>query len=81
MRIRWYGLNRITGAKKEYTMRVMFTMDKATKNTIRFKEDLEKELDAPKIGTIYIPKGTLGTIKWTDGKTLVVELSVGEDKA
>ena len=48
---------------------------------VKCLEDLENELDTPKIGTIYIPKGTLGTIKWTDGKTLVVELSVGEDKA
>ena len=55
-------------------MKVLFEMEKATKNTIRFKEKLENDLDAAKIGTIYIPKATLGEIKWADGKTLVIEL-------
>lgn len=43
-------------------MQVNFKMEKATKNTIRFTEVLENELDAPKIGTLYVPKQTLGTI-------------------
>ncbi|MGN0735226.1 MAG: hypothetical protein ACI4LP_05335 [Anaerovoracaceae bacterium] len=55
-------------------MQVKFKMEKATKNTIRFTEVLENELDAPKIGTIYVPKATLGSIGWTEGKELVVEL-------
>lgn len=55
-------------------MQVKFKMEKATKNTIRFTEVLENELDAPKIGTIYVPKSTLGTIGWSEGKELVVEL-------
>lgn len=55
-------------------MQVKFKMEKATKNTIRFTEVLENELDAPKIGTIYVPKATLGSIGWTEGKELVVDL-------
>lgn len=55
-------------------MQVKFKMEKATKNTIRFTEVLENELDAPKIGTIYVPKTTLGSIGWTEGKELVVDL-------
>lgn len=55
-------------------MQVKFKMEKATKNTIRFTEVLENELDAPKIGTIYVPKATLGSISWTEGKELVVDL-------
>ena len=55
-------------------MQVIFKFEKATKNTIRFTEVLENELDAPKIGTMYIPKSTLGTIKWTDGERLVIDL-------
>ena len=39
-------------------MQVKFKMEKATKNTIRFTEILENELDAPKIGTLYVPKST-----------------------
>lgn len=59
-------------------MQVKFKMEKATKNTIRFTEVLEHELDAPKIGTIYVPKATLGPVGWAEGKDLIVELSVNE---
>ena len=55
-------------------MKVEFTMEKATKNTIRFTEVLESELAAPKIGTIYVPKSTLGEIKWAEGKKLVIDI-------
>ncbi len=55
-------------------MQVNFKMEKATKNTIRFTEVLENELDAPKIGTLYVPKQTLGTIGWAEGKDLVIEI-------
>lgn len=53
-------------------MRVEFEMEKATKNTIRFSEVLESELSAPKIGSIYIPKSTLGEIGWKDETQKVV---------
>lgn len=59
-------------------MQVKFKMEKATKNTIRFTEVLEHELDAPKIGTIYVPKATLCSVGWAEGKDLIVELSVNE---
>lgn len=59
-------------------MQVKFKMEKATKNTIRFTEVLEHDLDAPKIGTIYVPKATLGSVGWSEGKDLIVELSVKE---
>lgn len=59
-------------------MQVKFKMEKATKNTIRFTEVLEHELDVPKIGTIYVPKATLGSVGWSEGKDLIVELSVNE---
>ena len=55
-------------------MQVNFKMEKATKNTIRFTEVLENELDALKIGTLYVPKQTLGTIGWAEGKNLVIEI-------
>ena len=57
-------------------MKTTFKMEKATKNTIRFTEVLENELDAPKIGTIYIPKTTLKELEWTEGKTIQIEITV-----
>lgn len=61
-------------------MKVIFVMEKATKNTIRFTEKLENELDAPKIGTMYVPKSTLKEIRWKEGQVLMVELGT-EDPA
>ena len=56
-------------------MTITLKMEKATKNTIRFEEVLESELSAPKVGTIYVPKSTLGEIGWKEGDTL--EISIG----
>lgn len=55
-------------------MAVLFEMEKATKNTIRFSEVLESELAAPKVGSIYIPKATLGEIGWKEGDKLTLEV-------
>lgn len=57
-------------------MEVIFQMEKATKNTIRFAEVLENELDAPKIVCVYIPKSTLGQLGWREGKRLVINLEI-----
>lgn len=59
-------------------MKVEFKMEKATKNTIKFNEILENELSAPKIGTLYVQKATLGSMGWSEGATLVVDLKVKE---
>lgn len=59
-------------------MTITLKMEKATKNTIRFEEVLESELSAPKVGTIYVPKSTLGEIGWKEGDTL--EISIGVAK-
>ncbi len=59
-------------------MKVEFKMEKATKNTIKFNEVLENELSAPKIGTLYVQKATLGSMGWSEGATLVVDLEVKE---
>ena len=60
-------------------MTAVFKMEKATKNTIRFEEVLASELDAPKLGSIYIPKATLGEIGWVEGKELTITLDIKED--
>lgn len=57
-------------------MRVVFTMEKATKNTIRFEEVMESELAAPKVGSVYVPKATLGEIGWKEGDVLTIDISV-----
>lgn len=49
-----------------------FKMEKMTKNTIRFEEITENEYSAPKIGSVYIPKSTIGLIGWDEGKDLVI---------
>lgn len=57
-------------------MKVTMKMEKATKNTIRFEEVLESELAAPKIGSIYIPKSTLGELQWKEGAEITIEINV-----
>lgn len=59
-------------------MKVTFEMEKATKNTIKFSEVLENSLDAPKVGTLYVPKSTLGALGWSEGKKISVDLQVTE---
>ena len=57
-------------------MKVIFEMEKDTKNTIRFKEVVDGPLDTPKVGTLYIPKATLQGIGYDIGRQLIVEISV-----
>ena len=57
-------------------MKVAFEMEKTTKNTIRFAEIMDSELDAPKIGPVYIPKSTLKELGWEEGNVLVIEVKV-----
>lgn len=62
-------------------VKAVFTAEKATKNTVRFSEVLENDFTAPTIGTIYIPKATLGALGYAEGKKLVVTVTVeGGDK-
>lgn len=60
-------------------MRVEFKMEKATKNTMKFAEVLENEMSAPKIGSLYVQKAALGTLGWSEGKKLVMNLRVTEE--
>ena len=57
-------------------MKITLKMEKPTKNTIRFEEVLESELEAPKLGSIYIPKATLAELGWKENKTLTIEMEV-----
>lgn len=51
-------------------MKVTFEFEKDTKNTIRFKEANVGPLDAPKIGTLYVPKASLKEIGYESGNKL-----------
>lgn len=59
-------------------MTVIFKMEKETRNTIKFAEVLQDELDAAKIGTLYVQKATLKEIGWQSGKPLEIELKVAD---
>lgn len=56
-------------------MKVTFGFEKDTKNTIRFAEVLDGPLDAPSIGTLYVPKQTLKAIGYKEGDKLEVTLN------
>ena len=56
-------------------MKVTFEFEKDTKNTIRFKEVLSGPLDAPSIGTLYVPKQTLKQLEYKEGCKLIVDIS------
>lgn len=59
-------------------MNITFTKERETKNTIRFTEVLEDELDTPVIGTLYVAKSALKSLGWKDGRDLSMTLSVKE---
>ena len=65
---------------KVNTITATFTVEKVTKNTIKFAEVLESEFAAPTIGTIYVPKATLGQLGYSNGDNLVLTLAIGGDK-
>ena len=53
---------------------VTFEVEKDTKNTVRFKEVLNGPLDAPTIGTLYVPKQTLKALGYKEGSKLLVDI-------
>jgi len=55
-------------------MKIKFIKERETKNTIRFAEVPEGEETI--VGTIYVPKATLKSLGWAEGKNLVIELGV-----
>jgi hypothetical protein len=51
-----------------------FTFEKATKNTLRFTEDVASDLGTPAIGTLYVQKAVLKELDYKDGQKLHVSL-------
>lgn len=52
-------------------MEIIMRSEKVTKNTIRFTE-IVGENESPKIGTLYIPKTTLGVLGWKNGDKIKI---------
>ena len=55
-------------------MTIRFTFEKVTKNTIKFAEVLDSELDTAKIGSLYVQKSALKEIGWNEHKDLILSL-------
>jgi len=62
-------------SKTTTALSLTFSPEKETKGTWRFAENIDGA-DEPKIGTLYVPKATLATFGWTEGKNLVVSITV-----
>ena len=57
-------------------MTITLKKDRITKNTIRFSEVTDSDLDTPVLGTIYVSKAALKTLDYKDDDMIVLELSV-----
>lgn len=57
-------------------MQINFEYEKDTKNTIRFKEVLEDELDTTKVGTIYIQKSFLKELGYKKEDNITISIEV-----
>ena len=56
-------------------MTILMREEKQTKNTVRFAEEAE----APKIGTLYVPKATLQEIGYKSGMLLRIVLKAAPE--
>lgn len=72
-----WGLCQIM-AKQANVVVLNFAMEKDTKNTIRFAEQVADELDVQKVGNIYVNKSALKELGWQRGNTLKVSIELGK---
>ena len=59
---------------KTNSLTLTFKQERDTKNTIRFTEVVEDELDAQKVGSIYVSKPALKEMGWQHGQSLVLTI-------
>ena len=59
--------------------KINFTMERETKNTVRFTEVLGGKLTSPVIGTIYIQKETLKAMDWKEGMDIALSVGIAEE--
>ncbi len=55
--------------------KIMFEMERETKNTVRFAE-VVGTMDTATIGTLYVQKHALKEINYKEGQKLIVTLEV-----
>lgn len=65
-----------TKKNAETELVLTFAFERETKNTIRFAEQVEDQLDTPSIGTIYVAKAALKQMGWKQGQQLTLTLCV-----
>lgn len=58
-----------------------FKPERETKGTWRFEEVLQSEYADPKVGTLYVRKGTLGDMGYKQGNNLTVTIAVDGNAA
>ena len=66
----------MAGKDANGSVEVTLSVERTTANTIRFAEDLANEFDAPKLGTLYVPKATLGQIGFGEGNSIKVTVEI-----
>ena len=59
---------------KANAITLVFKEERDTKNTIRFTEQVNDNLDSQKIGTIYVAKSTLKELGWARGNALTITI-------
>ena len=57
---------------------IVFRADKDTKNTIRFAEEVNGDLEVTKVGAIYVSKSTLKELGYTRGASLKVTIELAK---
>jgi hypothetical protein len=56
-------------------LKVRFSEERITKNTVRFQESTEED---PVIGTLYVQKSSLKKLGWQSGQELVLTIEKEE---
>ena len=57
---------------------VKMVAERATKNTIKFTEIVDANMNAAVIGTMYVPKVTLKALGYEDGKAITLDIGVAD---
>lgn len=61
------------------TITITLSVEKTTKNTVKFVEKTANEFTPEKIGTLYIPKATLAAMEYTGGN-IVAKIEVQSEE-
>lgn len=62
----------------EKKVTITLKAEKATKNTVLFREELANEFALAKLGSIYVPKASLAELGFTGAENIKVEISLAK---